>query len=439
MGFPASQKGLTRAIAALAFPAIVTNITVPLLGLCDIAIAGHKGGAAFIASLAVATQMFNMAYWLFGFLRMGSSGLTAQAFGAGDSRRTAVVALRAISIAVVAGALIIALQRPLSSLILAAMDVDPATAAMARRYFDIVVWGAPAVLSTYALTGWFIGMQDTRVPMAVSIAADVVNIGLSVALVFGLGWSIEGVATGTLVAQWVSFAAALTVCVRRLPALRPLWADIFRGDGIRLFFRVNADIFLRTLCLIAVTLWFTRSGARQGAVMLAVNALLMQLFTLFSYFMDGFAFSAEALVGRAVGAADRHSLRRTVAAEFRIGAVVAAIFTALYYFLGNEFLAVLTDDAGVISAAGPYLPWAVAIPFAGFAAFVGDGIVIGATMTRSLLRAMAGAMIAFFAVYLLAIGPLGNNGLWLAFLTYLATRGLVLASDIRRRLLRPVA
>ena len=436
MGLAPRTQGIVRLILAIALPAIVTNITTPLLGLCDIAIAGHRGGAAFIASLAVATSMFNMLYWGFGFLRMGSSGLTAQAFGASNREGQALVLWRGVMIAVAAGVALVAVQRPAASFLLRAMDVDPATSAYAMRYFRIVVWGAPAMLSLNVFTGWFLGMQNSRVPMWVSLLADVSNIAVSLIMVFAVGLDIEGVAIGTLSAQWLSALVALCVCLIKFKPMGVSLSGIVSGSGLALFFRVNSDIFLRTLCLIAVTLWFTRCGAVQGDTMLAVNALVMQLFTLFSYVMDGFAFSSEALVGRWVGSGNREMLRLTVRTELNVGAVMAILFTILYFVCGDEIFRLLTSDEGVRASAHDYLPWAITIPLAGFMAFSCDGIMIGMGRTRAMLGSMATAMAVFFGLYFMLFKPLGNHGLWIAFVAYLATRGLILVALLRLRYLR---
>lgn len=431
MRLDAREKIVIRLIAAIAIPAIVTNLTVPLLGLCDIAIAGHRGGAAFIAALAVGTSMFNMIYWIFGFLRMGSSGLTARAFGARDCRAQSALLLRALTVALVTGMAVIALQRPLCALLLGAMDVDSSTASMARDYFAIAVWGAPAVLSTYALTGWMLGMQNSKAPMAVSIAADLANIAASLLFVFGFGMEIKGIAAGTLAAQWIAALLGMRCAIRIGRALpRPRLSEL-TGKGIGEFFKVNSDIFLRTLCLVAVTLWFTRVGASQGAVMLAVNALLMQLFTLFSYFMDGFAFSAEALTGRFRGSGNHAALRVTLRLELIAGALMALLFTALYFGAGDMILGILTDDMSVRERAGEFLPWAVTVPLAGFMAFSCDGIFIGAGMTRRMLGSVAVAMAVFFILCILLVEPMGNHGLWIAFLAWLAVRGAMLALWLR--------
>ncbi len=435
MGFTSRTQGLSRPIFAIAIPAIVTNITTPLLGICDISIAGHRGGVAFIASLAVATSMFNMLYWLFGFLRMGSSGLTAQAFGARDDIGQSMVLWRGLILAVSAGLVVIVLQRPAARCVLWLMDVDSSTAGYAMRYFGIVVWGAPAVLTTYALTGWFLGMQNSKVPMYVSLFTDVVNIAVSVVLVFGVGLDIEGVAYGTLSAQWLAAVVGLIICIIRFRPVRPDLRGVFSGNGLRLFFRVNSDIFMRTLCLVAVSLWFTRAGAMQGAVMLAVNALLMQLFTLFSYVMDGFAFAGEALSGRFLGAGDHAMLRRTVRAILTAGAILALIFSICYFVAGDAILSLLTSDNTVVSAASDYLPWAMTVPLAGFLAFGYDGLMIGQSRTREMLLSMLLSMLLFFGLYAVLFPAYGNHGLWISFLAYLLSRGAVLCYvDNRQRL-----
>ena len=419
------SASLNRSILALALPAIVANITTPLLSLVDIAIVGHLGSAAFVAAIAVGGSLFNMVYWLFGFLRFGTSGLTAQAYGRGDLYNQRLTALRSMAIALAAGLLLILLQWPIGRLALALMDPDPPTRALALTYFSILIYGAPAVLLQYSLTGWFVGRQDTRSPMIVSLVVNVVNIGASLLLVYVAGLDIRGVALGTLIAQWTGCLLALAMGRRLLMSCLSPSAG-FTPGSIGDFFRINANIFLRTLCLIAVTVWFTRAGAAQGAVMLAVNTLLLQLFTLFSYFMDGFAFAAEALCGKYFGAGDSAGLRRCLRRFMLWGGAVAIFFTALYALGGDALLRLLTDDLAVLDASRPYRLWAVAIPLAGFMAFTWDGIVIGLTQTRLMLWSMALATILYFALWTLLAPALGNHALWLAFLAYLLARGLLL-------------
>lgn len=416
-----------REILHIALPSIVANITVPLLGLVDVAITGHLGNAAFIAAIAVGSMIFNVIYWVFGFLRMGTSGMTAQAFGRSDGDECARLLMRGLCVGLGVAAVAILLQRPLLSVALGAMNVDAALRPLVETYFSICVWGAPAMLSLYAFTGWFIGMQNTRVTMAVSIVQNIVNIVASLTLVYGLGMTIDGVATGTLIAQWAGclMAAVLAAkgnrqCFRRLTA-----RAVFKGEALMRFFSVNRDIFLRTLFLVSVNLFFVSAGARQGTVILAVNTLLMQLFTLFSYVMDGFANAGEAICGKHTGAADRTALSSTVSRLFAWGALLAAAYTAVYAFGGTSFLSLLTDEREVLAAASAYLPWAVAIPVAGMAAFVWDGVFIGATLTRGMLLSSVLSTFLFFAVYIATFPTLHNHGLWLAFIAYLASRGAV--------------
>ncbi len=416
---------MRKEINAIAFPAIISNITTPLLGLVDVAITGHIGSALYLGAIAIGGTMFNMVYWLFNFLRMGSSGLTAQAYGAGNRRGVDLVLTRAMLIALLAGAILIAVSGILGGLVLRFMDADDATQQLARSYFNICIWGAPAVLGTYALSGWFLGLQDSRAPMWVAIATNIVNIAVSLVLVFGLHMKLIGVATGTLTAQWIGFLLALVIALHKhRPALPPL-GNILAKDELIKFFRINSDIFLRTLCLVAVTLWFTHAGALQGTNILAANALLLQLFMLFSYFMDGFAFAGEALAGKYYGSGNFSALRHLEGMLLKIGLGFAAVF-ALAYGLGGEwFLSVLAEDKAVVATAASFLLWAVAMPVCGFGAFIYDGIFIGLTRTRGLLASMAVAMAVFFAIYFLLRATMANNALWLAFNAYLLSRGLV--------------
>ncbi len=420
------HKQLVSGIALLAVPAIITNITTPLLGLSDMAITGHMGGAVYIAAIAVGGSVFNMLYWLCGFLRMGSSGLTAQCYGAHDYDGCSMVLCRAMAVALGLGVVMILLQKPVYELMMMFMDCDEATCIVVKEYFGICIWGAPAALGIFALTGWWLGMQNSRTPMWVSVFIDALNILLSVVLVFAVKLRIAGVAAGTLTAQWAGFLLGLYLCIRKYKIILPPLKIVFNSGELNKFFRVNADIFLRTVCLVCVTIWFTRTGAMQGAVMLAVNALLMQLFTLFSFFMDGFAFSAEALCGRFKGSGNIALLRRTVRMLIVISGTVAAIFTVIYAFAGHDIMALLSSDADVVHGTGVYFWWAVCVPLTGFAAFMWDGISIGVTSTRRMLLSMLCATCLFFTVYGTAWPYMANHGLWLAFVSYLLARGVIL-------------
>lgn len=415
-------SGLNRKILALAIPSIAANITTPLLGLVDTAIVGHMGSAVFIAAIAVGSVMFNMIYWFFSFLRAGTSGLAGQAYGAADPHSQALILRRSLLVALGAGTALILLQRPLEEALLWLASPDAEAEALARQYFRILIYGAPAMLATYALSGWFLGMQNSRVLMWTSLAVNITNIAASLTLVYGFRLGIPGVACGTLTAQWVGLGVSL-LFLRKHTLARCGWRETAHWDGLRRFFKVNADVMLRTVCMMAVTMWFTRAGASQGSVILAVNTLLTQLFLLFSYVMDGFAFAAEALAGRFTGAADRRSLDAMIKATMGWGLALALMFTAVYFLGGESFLGLLSSDREVLAAGREYALWAVSIPLCGFGAFVWDGVYIGATLTRRMLLSMAGASLLFFLLQYLLYPSLGNHALWLAFISYLLARG----------------
>ena len=420
-------------ILAIAIPAIVSNITTPLLGLVDVAVTGHIGAALYIGAIAVGGTMFNMLYWLFNFLRMGTTGFTAQAYGAGDSAKIDIILFRGLTVGLLLGIMLLLLSHPLANVVLSFMDADDATASLARRYFNICIWGAPAVMMTFAISGWFLGMQNSKAQMWVALTTNIVNIIVSITLVFGLKWKIEGVATGTLSAQWIGLiTGALIVAVKYRPKL-PTIKSMLDISQLLTFFRVNSDIFLRTACLVTVTLWFTHAGALSGTDILAANALLMQLFMLFSYFMDGFAFAGEALAGKYVGQADRDSLSSLVRSLMHTGLYCALLFSTIYLLVGNEIIRLLAEDKNVVTTAVRYLPWAVAIPLCGFMAFVWDGIYVGLVQTRKLLLSMLVALIVFFVFYASFHTKLANHGLWLAFDAYLLARGIVLWLNFSRQ------
>ena len=416
---------MNRRILHLAIPSIVSNITVPLLGLVDVTIVGHLGATAYIGAIAVGGLLFNILYWNFGFLRMGTSGLTSQAYGRKDKDAEIRVLVQAVSVGLFSALAMLILQYPIERLAFRLLDTSAEVEQYAVTYFRI--WGAPAVLAQYGFTGWFIGMQNSRYPMYIAIVMNVINIVCSFCFVFLFGMKVEGVALGTVVAQYSGVMMAWWLWFYNYKELRG--RITFRGSlqliAMRRFFAVNRDIFLRTLCLIGVTTFFTSTGARQGDVILAVNTLLMQLFTLFSYIMDGFAYAGEALSGRYVGACNLVQLKRAVKALFGWGVGLSLVFTLLYGIGGENFLGLLTNDTVVIETAGHYFYWVLAIPLAGFAAFLWDGILIGATATRFMLWAMLVASGSFFVIYYCFSGATNNHMLWLAFLVYLALRGVM--------------
>lgn len=422
------MRDIDKQIFGLAIPAVVTNITVPLLGMADLAIVGHMGNAVYIGAVAVGSMMFNVIYWIFGFLRMGTSGLTAQALGANDHRQVRHLLRQSITAALIIATLMIVCQRAIFHATTLIMQPDNTVTATVDTYFSICVWGAPAVMGLYSLTGWFIGMQNTRIPMYVSIAQNITNLLVSITLVFGFGLRIEGVALGTMIAQWTGFGMALMWLKKSLAKVEDRDSDnpgMKCHHGMLRFFAVNRDIFLRTLFLVIVNLFFTSFGSRQGTLMLSANTLLLTLFTLTSFFLDGLAYAAEALGGKYCGAADRKAFSTLTRRLFLWGIIVAIAFTLVFAFGGKPLLHLLTSEHDVISTALPYLPWAVAIPIAGVTAFLLDGLFIGLTATRPMLWSTALAAIAFFVLYFTLAPTLHNHALWLALIAYLAMRGMV--------------
>ena len=418
-----------KEILQIAIPSIISNITVPLLGLVDVTITGHLGDVAYIGAIAVGGMLFNMIYWIFGFLRMGTGGMTSQAYGSRNDNECRNILLRSLGISVLLATILIMLQTLIVSIAFLFIDTSPEVKKYASEYFHICIWGAPAVLGLYSFTGWFLGMQNSRYPMYIAITQNVINIAASLFLVKEMGMKIEGVAYGTLIAQYAGLMMAIILGLKYTK--RYTWnisaAHIFNRKSMSVFFKVNRDIFFRTLCIVAVTVFFTSSGATYGDTTLAVNTLLMQMFTIFSYIMDGFAYAGEALVGKHVGSRDNRLLRLTVRHLIYWGTGVALFFTLLYIIGGKDFLQLLTDDMNVINNSSQYYYWVLAIPFAGFMAFILDGICIGATATGIMLRSIFVATIAFFSTYYISDSTMGNHSLWMAFIVYLFVRGSVQA------------
>ena len=402
---------LHRTILQLSLPAIITNVTVPLLGLIDIAISGHIGDSAEIGAIALGAMMFNMLYWNFTFLRMGTTGVTAQLYGARRDDMVSTTLFRALAIALAIGVAILLLQVPLKSLLIALLAPSDRVATLAGRYFYICVWGAPAMLCTSAM---------------------------SLLAVFVLGYGFVGIAVGTLVAQYfgIALSVALLLCrYRRFLRLSHL-RGVLEGEGLGKFFRVNRDIFIRSVCLLAVTAFFTSAGARSGDTVLAANALIMQLFLVFTYFMDGFAFAGEALVGRCVGEENDAMLRRSVSALLKWGLGVTLLFAALYGGALPFILSFLTTSQQVIDCAMRYRLWCLLIPVVGVSTFIWDGVFVGLTATRQLVYSIVCASALFFAVYFNPFTSRDNHLLWISFLLYIWVRGVVLWWCYRRRMLK---
>lgn len=433
----------------MALPNIITNITVPLLGIVDMAIVGHLS-AAHIAAIAIGTSIFNLIYWNFGFLRMGTSGFTAQAYGAKDFDEAVRTLVRATFIALCIALTLIALQWPIGQLSKVIFHGSNTVMNLALTYFFVRIWAAPATLGLYAIKGWFIGMQNSKLPMWIAIFLNVVNVVTSLFFVIVMHWGIAGVALGTVLAQYSGLAAAIFFAhkyyghlIKRHFNLH----DSLQWQSMKRFFRVNGDIFLRTVCLACVFTFITSASGRISDRVLAIDALLLQFFTLFSYFMDGFAYAGESLVGRYIGAKDSHHLHQSVNYILLWGLLITVLFTVLYAFGGESFLHIFSNDTAVITGTQKYLFWILIIPICGFAAFLFDGIFVGATASKAMRNAMFIATVAFFIAYYglkhiilpntegtisLDIEHTWNNILWTAFMIYLSLRGILQALWLRK-------
>lgn len=418
---------MNRKILALALPNIISNITVPLLGLVDIAIVGHLGDDSLIGGIAIGTAVFNFIYWNFAFLRMGASGCTAQAYGARNFTEIASVFVRALILALAAALLLVVFQRPIGHAVFLLMDGTPHTMSYAADYFYTRIWAAPATISMFAFHGWYIGMQNSRFPMYISIGVNVVNLIFCLWFALGLGWGIVGVAWGTVVAQYSGLVLSIVlwgVYYRRF--LRYIRIrECLKLDALLAFFKINRDIFLRTACIVVVYTFFTSASSGMGDTMLAVNTLLMQLFTLFSYLMDGFAYAGESLAGRYTGAHNVQALNRCVRLLLVWGGVVAVLYTGVYAFGWRTVLSLFTESPAILSEAGGYVGWLIAIPLVAFIPFTIDGILIGATRTAVMRDSVFLSTALFFAVYYGFRSVIGNNALWAAFLLFLIARGIL--------------
>ena len=442
---------MNKRILGLALPNIVTNITVPLLGMVDMAIVGHLS-STHIGAITIGTSIFNLIYWNFGFLRMGTSGFTAQAFGAERWDESVKTLIRACAIALGIAATLIVLQWPISLLVPVIYEGSAEVIRLALIYFFVRIWAAPATLGMYAIKGWFIGMQDSKTPMWIAIFLNCVNIAASLLFVMVFHWDIFGVALGTVLANYSGLALGIIFLRRKFRHKHELSTFNFKPSTIKealhwqdmkRFFKVNGDIFLRTLCLSGVFTFITAASSHISDQILAVDALLLQFFTLFSYIMDGFAYAGESLVGRHIGARQQRHLKLAVRLLILWGLALTVVFTGLYAAFGNQFLYIFTDQQDVIEAARKYMYWVLVIPVCGFAAFLFDGIFIGATATRTMRNAMFVATAAFFLIYyglkyygLHYIGHLSdhgwNNNLWTAFMVFLTLRGLLQAIRVRK-------
>ncbi len=428
------MRTIDKEILRLALPSILANITVPLVGMVDIAVAGHlsASAAALIGGISVGSLMFDMLYWNFGFLRAGTGGMTAQAYGREDWQECRTHLFRAVGTALLISLVLLMVQWPFQKLVFLLVDCSEEVKSLALKYFFIRIWAVPATLSLMAFRGWFIGMQDTFSSMLTDVIVNGVNILASIFLALGIpgtafkGIGFSGIAWGTILAQYTGlFFATGVVAVKyrqkvRLPVGQRLPAEP-GVTGLHRFFAVNGDLFIRSLCLMVVYLAFTAISAKFGDVLLAMCSVMMKLMMIFSFFTDGFAFAGEALTGRFIGMERPELLREGVRHTFAWSLGIGMMFVAIYLLFGMGMFRMMTSDSSVVGSAQGFLPWLVLMPLVGSTAFTWDGIYTGATRTKPLRNSTIGCMIAFFLVWflgLMLLKPQGNSLVHLLFAAY---------------------
>lgn len=420
---------MNRKILNLAIPNIISNITIPLLGIVDLAIMGRLDSEIYIGAIALGGMIFNFLYWGFGFLRMGTTGFVAQAYGSKNLNKVGDLLVQSLTTGILGGLFLIALQVPIEYFSFKIINGSINVEMEAAKYFYIRIWAAPATIGLYSLYGYFIGMQNTKAPMFIAIIINLLNIGLNLLFVFYFNMKAEGVALGTLIAQYLGFFIGIIIISKYYKNILHYcsWTALKKINDIKLFFKVNSDIFIRTICLLFVFSFFTTVSANKSDRILAVNTLLLQFLFLFSYFIDGFAHTAEALVGKYVGAKNKTNLKKTIKILFQWGISLSIPFSLIYFIFGENLLYILTDNILIITDSKPYLIWAGILPLLSFAAFIWDGIYVGATASKSMRNSMlVSTFLIFIPIYYLTKQHFGNHGLWLAMNVFMLSRGVTL-------------
>lgn len=419
---------INKEILRLSVPNTISNIVIPMLGIADTAIAGYIGDDSNIAALSIGTTIFNFIYWNCSFLRMGTSGITAQAYGAGRKQECANTLVRSVWLALVIAFLLLIFQKSVGHFSLYVMQGSDKVQTLAAEYLFARIWAVPASITLFAIQGWFIGMQDAKTPMIISIMAVIINALCSIYFAFHLNMGISGIAWGTVVAQYSSL---LITCALWFIKYREYFSyfnvkESFSLQPIIRFLHINKDIFLRSACVVFVYTFFTAASARFGDTILATNALLMQLFTLFSYMSDGFAYAAESLSGRFVGERNAHLLKRYIRQLIFWAIVTALLFVVIYVISWKDLLMIFSPSDEIITSAGRFIGWIIAVPLVGCIPFMIDGIMIGATKTKLLRNTVFISTVLFFMCFYALVPFIGNSALWLAFIVFLFFRGALL-------------
>ena len=421
-----------RRVFLLAIPLILSNLTQPLLSMVDTILSGHLPGPAVLGGVAVGGIFFNAIYWTSGFLRMATTGLVAQAHGAGDQDQLMHHFGRALLTALLIGALILALQKPLISAALALLGATSEVHRNALIYCSIRIWSAPAALANYTILGYLLGRQYAKTALLLQAVINIVNIAVALTLVLWLHWGVAGVATATMTAEWAGCILGLAIMLAigaRLGHLR--WSELVDGGSLRRLFALNRDIFLRTLSLVAAYAWFTRTGARSGNMVLAANAVLINFLWIAGYGLDGFANATEALVGEAIGKRRVADFRAVLKASSVSAFTVAAGISAVYFVFGRNIIAVFTNQEAIRTLAAQFLPWLIVLPMVAVWSFLLDGVFIGATRAQELRDSMVISFAGYLGLALVLTPRFGNHGLWCAMLAFMALRATTLALRLR--------
>lgn len=432
------QRSTHQKVLSIAIPMVLSNITVPLFGLVDAAVIGHLDHAWYLGGVALGSTMISMVFWLLGFLRMSTTGLTAQSYGANDKNALAFVLMQGLCMALGFAVIFLLLHAWIAEWVFSFSSASAEVKQYGQQYFTIRAWSAPAALANFVLLGWLLGTQNARAPMWMVLITNIVNIIFDLLFVFVLDWNVKGAALASVMADYSGMAFAL-VCVWRtwrsadLPSPRRLLGRTLQGIGR--FVRLNRDIFLRSLCLQAVFSFMTFQGASFGDEIVAANAVLMSFMMIISYGMDGFAYAMEAQVGKAVGAHDRRDLNTSIIGSTFWGVVICSGLTITFWAGGSSLINMITTLPNVHQQALNYWAWLVAMPLVSMWCFLLDGIFVGATKGREMRNGMFIATGCFFALFFLC-ATWGNHALWLAMLSFMAVRGitlaLILASQWRR-------
>jgi len=422
------QQSEHRKVWRLAGPIILSNISVPLLGIVDTAVMGHLDQAYYIGAVAVGAMIFSYVYWGFGFLRMGTTGLVAQAFGAGDSGEVRAILGRALLLSALLSLAILVLQWPLINGAMYFVEASEKVEDLARVYFDYRIYAAPAALANYAVLGWLLGLQRAKSALLLQVFMNGLNIGLDILFVMGWGWGVEGVALATAISEYAAAAVGMVLALRALNVMGGTWslAQLLDATQLKRLLAVNGDIFIRTLCLVTTFAYFTSQGAAMGDSLLAANAVLMNFQLFLGFALDGFAFAAEALIGAAIGGKNRQQLLDAVKATTFWAGLSAIGFTLVYWLGATAIIAAITDIEAVRVEAGRYVWWAILSPLVSVWSFQLDGIYIGATRTRAMRNGMILSLAAFLAGVWILVPLWGNHGLWLAFYGFMIMRTVTL-------------